>query len=203
MRHDFLDRYSRLHSPVHRLPAYAKLLAAVVLICAAVIVPAQQWSAFAAIWGVCLAATMAAKLPWRFVILRLLFLEPFALGIAGMAFFQENGVQVFAGILLKSTTTLLVVILLSNTTPFSSLLEVLRSVKVPPLLITVLALTYRYLFILIDEGERISRARESRTFRGGRTSAWFSGASLVGQLFVRSTERAERVFAAMSSRGWK
>ncbi|MGH7335236.1 MAG: CbiQ family ECF transporter T component [Candidatus Rokuibacteriota bacterium] len=26
---------------------------------------------------------------------------------------------------------------------------------------------------------------------------------MIGQLFVRSTERAERIYAAMASRGWQ
>ena len=34
MRHDFLDRYSRLDSPIHRLPATVKLIAALVLLVA-------------------------------------------------------------------------------------------------------------------------------------------------------------------------
>jgi cobalt/nickel transport system permease protein len=62
---------------------------------------------------------------------------------------------------------------------------------------------YRYLFVLVDEAERMQRARRSRTFTRLRTHAWESRASLVGQLFVRSTERAERIYAAMCARGWR
>jgi cobalt/nickel transport system permease protein len=203
MRHDFIDRYSRIRSPVHGISAAMKLFVAIVFICTAVVSPLRAWWIFLAVWGVLLAVTKIGKLPWRFVLWRLLLLEPFALGVAAMALFQKDGLTVFIGIFVKSTTTLLVVILLSNTTPFSELHGVLRRAGVPSLLITILALTYRYLFILIDESERITRARISRTFLPNRTSAWMSGASLVGQLFVRSTERAERVFAAMASRGWK
>jgi cobalt/nickel transport system permease protein len=62
---------------------------------------------------------------------------------------------------------------------------------------------YRYLFVLIDEAERLNRARSSRTFSASRLRRWHTLASLIGQLFVRSTERAERIYAAMSARGWK
>ena len=71
------------------------------------------------------------------------------------------------------------------------------------LLITVLALMYRYVFVVIDEVERLQRARASRTFLPGRAVAWRGGAGVVGQLFVRSSERAERVYAAMCARGWR
>jgi cobalt/nickel transport system permease protein len=47
------------------------------------------------------------------------------------------------------------------------------------------------------------RARASRTFNQGRLRAWGTLATVIGQLFVRSTERAERIYAAMIARGWQ
>jgi cobalt/nickel transport system permease protein len=94
-------------------------------------------------------------------------------------------------------------ILLSNTTRFTDILGVLREIGIPSLLVTVLALMYRYLFVLIDEAERMTRARASRTFAAGRLRLWKSAASVVSQMFIRSSERAERIYAAMLARGWK
>jgi cobalt/nickel transport system permease protein len=94
-------------------------------------------------------------------------------------------------------------ILLTSVTPFAELLRTLRTLGMPALLITVLALMYRYLFVLVDEAERMQRARRSRTFLVRRAQAWQSLATLAGQLFVRSTERAERIYAAMCARGWR
>jgi cobalt/nickel transport system permease protein len=65
------------------------------------------------------------------------------------------------------------------------------------------ALMYRYIFVLIDETQRMRRARLSRTFEKRRAPSWRSASAVIGQLFVRSTERAERIFAAMSARGWR
>ncbi|HTY59023.1 MAG TPA: energy-coupling factor transporter transmembrane component T, partial [Bacteroidota bacterium] len=72
----------------------------------------------------------------------------------------------------------------------------------PALLVTILALMYRYVFLLIDQAERMTRARASRTFMVRRTGRWKLAAGIVSQLFVRSTERAERIYAAMTARGW-
>jgi cobalt/nickel transport system permease protein len=94
-------------------------------------------------------------------------------------------------------------ILLSNTTPFSEVLRVLRHVRVPALLITTLALMYRYLFVLVDEGERMKRAHACRSFVRQRRFRWRTMATVAGQLFIRSTERAERIYAAMCARGWR
>jgi len=141
-----------------------------------------------------------SRIPPVFLARRLLLLEPVVLGVAVLALLQPGGLRVFATILTKSTLCLFTMILLSNTTPFAELLGVLRRVRFPALLITTLALMYRYLFVLADEAERMQRARQARTF--GRTR-WTVLATVLGQLFVRSTERAERIYAAMCARGWK
>jgi len=203
MRHDFLDRYSRLDSPIHRLPTTVKLLSTLCVISATVTLQFTHAWFFVIVAGVLLILSALTTIPWRFLFGRLMVLEPFALGIAVMALFQENGVFVFLSILTKSTLCLFTVILLSNTTPFSEILFSLKRFGVPKLLITILALMYRYLFVLIDETERLNRARSSRTFSNSPIRKWHTMASLIGQLFVRSTERAERIYAAMSARGWK
>jgi cobalt/nickel transport system permease protein len=69
--------------------------------------------------------------------------------------------------------------------------------------VTTLALLYRYLFVLVDEAERMHRARLARTFDRRRVSVWRMLGTVVGQLFVRSSERAERIYAAMCARGWR
>jgi cobalt/nickel transport system permease protein len=203
MRHDFLDRYSRLESPIHHLPAILKLLTALSFIIVTVSIPFRDHWLFLTLFGFLVVVSALSRIPWRFLIGRLVILEPFALGIAVMTLFQHDGYLVFLSILVKSTLCLFMMILMSNTTPFSEILVALHTVKIPSLLITILALAYRYLFVLIDEGERLQRARRSRTFVTTRTKHWVTLASLVGQLFVRSTERAERIYDAMMSRGWK
>jgi len=91
----------------------------------------------------------------------------------------------------------------ATTTPFPELLRVLRAIHTPALLVTTLALMYRYLFVLADEAQRMRRARQSRTLRPGRGRIWRLLATVVGQLFVRATGRAERIYAAMCARGWR
>jgi cobalt/nickel transport system permease protein len=203
MRHDFLDRFSRLESPIHHLPTAVKLVGALGLIAALITIPLTHLWFFAASAGLLCILTAVSRIPWKFILRRLILLEPFVLGIAIMALFQPGGLTVFLTVVVKSTLCLFTMILLSNTTPFAELLSTLRRVGFPRLLVTVLALLYRYIFVLIDEAERLSRARESRTFRKSQLQRWHSLASLIGQLFVRSTERAERIFAAMLARGWK
>jgi cobalt/nickel transport system permease protein len=145
----------------------------------------------------------ASRIPGGFLLRRLLLLEPLVIGVALLNLFQPDGWRTFGLLLARSNLCLLTMILLSNTTPFPEVLRVLESVHLPRIFITVLALMYRYLFVLVDEAERLQRARMSRTFSGGRRLQWMMSGNTIGQLFVRSTERAERIFLAMRARGWQ
>jgi cobalt/nickel transport system permease protein len=120
-----------------------------------------------------------------------------------LALFKPGGGETALRVLVRSNLSLAAMIILSSTTPFSEILELLRRLRMPALFVTTLSLLYRYMFVLVDQGERMMRARRSRTFGPRRRLAWRSGAGVVGQLFIRSTERAERVYAAMSARGWR
>jgi cobalt/nickel transport system permease protein len=203
MHHDFLDKYSRIDSPIHRSPAGVKSAVALAVVFAVVLAP-REWIFFYFAVAVGLSViAVVSRIPAGFLIRRIVFFEFFILIIALLALFQPGGYAKFGIVVLKSTLSLSTVLLLANSTPFSRLLGVLRRIRVPGAIITILALMYRYLFVLIDEAERIRRARESRTFERRKAGHWIVLASVLGQLFVRSTERAERIYAAMCARGWK
>ena len=203
MKHNFLDRYSRLDSGIHRQPAGLKLALALAVALTVVSAPRTAWLFFGVISLVLLTLAGISRLPVMFLLRRLLLLEPVVLGIAILSLLQPGGGVVFAGILTKGTLCLFTMILLANTTPFAALLAVLRRLRCPSILVTTLALMYRYLFVLMDETERMNRARRSRTFTRQHWWEWKILAGVIGQLFVRSTERAERIYAAMCARGWK
>jgi cobalt/nickel transport system permease protein len=203
MRFDPVDRYSRQSSPVHRLPAGAKLAIALALIVVVVTSPWSRWPVFAAAGaGLALAAALA-RLPAGFVFRRIVNLEPFVLGVALLALLQPGGGRIFAALVVKSTLCLWTMILLANTTPVAAMLRVLRTLRVPAILVTTLALLSRYLFVLADESQRMGRARASRTLAPSRRRTWRLLGQGLGVLFVRSSERAERIYAAMLSRGWQ
>jgi cobalt/nickel transport system permease protein len=203
MEHDFLDRYSRMSSPVHRLPASAKLVAALAIVVFLTWVPRGEWVWLQGAAVLLLAVTGLAGLPWGFVIRRLLFAELFVVGVAVMALLQPDGLRLFLFLVAKSTLCLLTMVLLANTTPFAELLRVLKAARVPALLVTTLSLMYRYMFVLLDESQRMRRARLSRTFTARQARSWRTRASVLGQLFIRSGERAERIYGAMCARGWR
>jgi cobalt/nickel transport system permease protein len=163
-----------------------------------------QWRAWfiGALMLLLLAALLSRIAIW-FLVRRLLLLSPFVLGVVAVNALQATGHARWLALAARSGICLFTVVLLANTTPFGKILGALRGARVPALLITTLALMHRYLFVLLDESERMRRARASRTFQRQRRVRWHVLATVVGQLFVRASERAERIYAAMCARGWK
>jgi len=203
MHHDFLDRHSRDESPIHRLPAGAKMTGALLAIGAIVTLPMRIGWFFVLASVALIVIAVTSRIPARFLVRRLLFLEPFVAGVAVLSLLREGGWVVVEGIVIRSTLSLVTILLLANTTPFSTMLEVLRKIHVSPTFITILALMYRYLFVLVDEMERMRRARMSRSFTRRNRGAWNMLSTTVGELFVRSSARAERIYSAMCARGWR
>lgn len=205
---EWLEAPIRSDSPVHRMPAAPKLALAFVLVLAVAASPLRSmpvlgWSLIAGAAAAWLIAWWASRIPARVLAIRLLLLEPFVIGVAILSWFQDDGAAVFLAILSKSTLCLAITVLLSLTTPIQQISRVLRKARVPALLVTTIILLYRYLFVLVEEMERMRLARASRTFRPTRRRTWWLTASMIGELFVRSSERAERIHAAMCARGWR
>lgn len=202
MHSHFSDTYSHLDSPVHRLPAMAKAVAALIFIILLVTLPPSPVM-FCIVGFLLIMIVAASNIPGIYIAKRLIFLEPFVLGVAVLTLFQPDGEMKFGVVVTRSSLCILTLLLLSNTTPFSDLLDVLKRARVPGLMITTLALMYRYLFVLKEESARMRSARACRTFTKSRRHTWHMLATVLGQLFVRSGERAERIYWAMCARGWK
>ncbi len=216
MKHAFLDEYSDLESPIHRLDPRVKLVGLVGLVVVCVTTPPHLYAAFAAYLGLEIALVLMSRLPARHVLKRMLVVLPFVLMVAAfIPFFSRgggsynlgpvrvsgHGLTVLWNVAVKSTVSVLAVILLSSTTPFPDLLRALEKMRAPRLLTSLLSFTYRYIFVLVDEMQRMRRARDSRGWSG----RWLWQSKVIGHmiaaLFLRSYERGERVYAAMLARG--
>ena len=87
----------------------------------------------------------------------------------------------------------------------------MRAVRVPRLMVAIFGLMWRYLFVLVDEALRLLRARVARSsntgfpgLRTGGSLAWRAqtAGGMAGNLFMRSLERSDRIYAAMLARGY-
>ncbi|UCH79400.1 MAG: cobalt ECF transporter T component CbiQ [Candidatus Coatesbacteria bacterium] len=221
MRHEFLDKHSERAGPLHRLDARAKTVAvALILLGLNVLRMPPAWLGAAAA-GLLLAAVIASRLPLGYVFRRAAVVLPFAVIIGAFlpfttegravwypaafgygALVTAEGLRLYATVISKAYLSLAYVILLLATTPFRALLRSLAWFRVPAFFLSLLSFTYRYIFVLVDEIERLQRAWTARYFGRRRAAQFRALGPAVGALFVRSYERAERVWAAMLSRGY-
>jgi cobalt/nickel transport system permease protein len=179
-------------------------MATALLIIAGTVAAPAHWQAwFATIAALLLVTAWASRISFGFLLRRLVLLSPFVAGVIVANALRPDFHGNWRLLAARSGLCLFTVILLSNSTPFGQMLAVLQRVHVPPLLITTLALMHRYLFVLVEESERMRRARASRTLGRSRRARWRVLGSVVGQLFLRASERAERIYDAMCARGWK
>ncbi len=201
---DGVGHYHHRHdTTMSRLPAGLKLGIALGMIIGTVLAPPPAAGWFAATAVVLAGAVALGRVPVLFLLKRLAWLSPFVLSVALVNAWQAGSRGRWEMVAAKSAICLLTVIVVSNTTPFSQILRVLREARVPRLLVTTIALMHRYLFVLVEEAERMRRARAGRTFARARGARWHALSTVVGQLFVRASERAERIYDAMCARGWK
>lgn len=120
----------------------------------------------------------------------------------GPARISKDGVALLLDASARSWTAALCLVSLSASTPFNRILEGLAKLRLPPSLVATTAFAHRYAFALFEDASRMKTAMESRMY-GAR---WLYGAGavggLIGALFLRSLDRAERVHQAAVSRGF-
>lgn len=104
-------------------------------------------------------------------------------------------------IFVKAVTAAWFMFLLVLTTPMTHLAR-LASKVLPSWLADTLILASRYFFLFFDEAQRMVRAMNARGSPPLRKRVTLV-ANVMASLFVRSYERAERVYVAMSSRGYR
>jgi len=93
--------------------------------------------------------------------------------------------------------------LLILTTKFSHIIRSMDKLKLPRIFIVMTAITYRFIFLFINEAYRMILAKDSRTTtKESRLQNLRSLTSMFSTLFVRAYEKGERVYLAMLARGF-
>jgi len=218
LKHAFLDHHSRIDSPIHRLDAKAKIIVFFAFILVGVSSPPSSFSLFALLAVGLVTMTLVARLPLGHMMKKVLIVLPFIFFVAlSVPFIRRDGGEPFAfcglsvsrsGLLIlwnalaKASLGVFSIILLYSTTTFPKLVKGMEQLRLPRVFTVLFSFMYRYSFILIDEVQRMKRARDSRCFGGAWLWQVRTIGHMVGTLFVRSYHRGERVYLAMLSRGY-
>lgn len=208
-----LDRLSCQDTVIHRLDPRVKVIAAFLFVITVISYPKNEVVALAPYVLYPVILVSLGDIPVLFLLKKLLVLSPFAVFI-GMfnPLFDAGTVTVlgtelsagwvsFLSILVKFSLTISAAMLLIATTSFPGVCHALRRFGLPALFVSQLLFLYRYLFVLAEEAMRMVRARDMRSF-GRRGTDARTAVRIIGTLFLRTVERAERIYRAMLSRGF-
>jgi len=222
LHHVMLDHFAAGQTPVHRLDPAVKTVAAMAVILATVLVGRDHFLPLVPLAAALAAYHAVGRIPLGYAAKRLLIVSPLAAAVAILFPFLESGSAVWslsvggwviqvtdagclraANLLAKFFLSVWAALLLVSTTRFQDLLHAFERLRVPRLLVTQLAFMYRYLWVLSDEMMRLRMARAARDGGAGPWRLRFhSRTGLLGVLFLRTYDRAERVYWAMAARGF-
>ncbi|MBN2388256.1 MAG: cobalt ECF transporter T component CbiQ [Anaerolineales bacterium] len=225
----FLDPFRPRLSPVHALDPRVKLVLALAYILTVALTPVGAWPVYFLLLAVILSVGILSALGLGFIQRRALLALPFMLAAVPIIFTNgetalfsfplgtwtltgyAEGLARFASVALKSWLSVQAAVVLASSTSFPDLLQAMRAIRIPRLLVAMFGLMWRYLFVLVDEALRLMRARAARSGQGaeavhrsGGSMAWQArvAGGMAGNLFLRAFERSDRIYMAMVARGY-
>jgi len=209
-----LDRLASQDTAVHRLDPRAKVVTTIVFLVTVVsfgkydILPMLPFALFPIVMA------SEGRLPTRFLSRKLLAVAPFALVIGFFNPWLDREIIAYLGglgisggwisyfsIVLRFLLTTSAALVLIGTTGMMGVCMAIERLGAPDVFATQLLFLYRYIFVLGEEAMRMSRARALRSF-GSRGTGIRTYTQMLGQLLIRTYERAQRIYLAMKCRGF-
>ena len=210
-----LDILADKNSVIHRLSPGSKLLVTVVYIFFVVSFGKYDLSRLLFMVFYPILLFQLSQIPVRTCFRKLRIVLPLvcAVGLFNPFFdrapaFTIGGFTVTGGmismvtLMMKGVFCLMASFLLIATTRIEAICQVLRRIHVPSMLVTLLLLTFRYVTLMTEEVSVMTQAYSLRApgQKGIHYKAW---GSFLGQLLLRSMDRAEELYSSMQLRGYQ
>lgn len=212
LRH--LDELARGTTVIHRLNPCAKLVTTLLFILAVTSFSRYDIAGLIPFFLFPVVLINVADIPVKLLVRRIALTLPFILliGIFNPLLDHSPALQIgsvtissgwisFLSIIIRSVLAVSAALILIATTGMNGIGTALLKLRVPKLLVVQLLFMYRYLYILIEEVARTLQAYTLRSCRKNGVSYRVVG-SLMGQLLLRTIDRAERIYVAMLCRGF-
>jgi cobalt/nickel transport system permease protein len=205
-------------SPIHRLDPRAKIIGFLGVTFVAVSTPLGQWPVYLACGAMLALLAAAARIPPREIWRRSRVVIPLVLFVAvflpfvrsggeeyglGPISVSAEGLRTFGEVAAKATLGTVSAVLLGATTTFPAVLRGLERLRVPRVFTLIAAFMYRYLFVIVDEVQRMRAGLTSRAYRPRHLLHTSAIGRVVTALFLRTFARSERVYLAMAARGYR
>lgn len=182
-----------------------KLLAAMIYIFGVISLSTPSMAIVAYVISVIMAVGMG--IAFSLLVKRYLIIAPFLL-LMTVPLLLGQGIPLaidhvsFAALLvIKALTSMTVISILLDTQSLEQFMNSLAHLKVPPVLITIFMLSYRYVYLFLDDIQKMQIAAKSRFFNGGiGIKSLKTYGQLTGCLLIKSLDRSDHVYEAMASR---
>ncbi len=158
-------------------------------------------------------ALSLAEIPYAMILKRVWIALPFCLfaGLSNVLLETSTvamigyiavsaGVMSLLAMVFRTLLCVSAVLILVAVTPFAELTGQMRRLHIPNILVSLFEMTYRYIGTLLSEAFSMFTAYKLRSNHKGLEMRYMG--SFVGQLFIRSFDRAERIYHAMKCRGY-
>ncbi len=210
----FMDTLASGDSLLHRLDPRVKLITTLIFIVSVVSFDKYEFSALIPFLIYPAVLISVGNLPLGYILRKLLVVSPFAILVGIFNPFMDRGILFYIGsigisggwvsflsIILRFVLTVTAALILVSLTGFNAVCESLTKFGVPRPFVVQLLFFYRYIFVLTDEAERMSRAESLRSFNSKAIHLKIF-IPLIGHLLLRTFDRAERIYRAMCCRGF-
>jgi cobalt/nickel transport system permease protein len=210
------EPFAEGNSVIHRIDPRFRVVAATLL--SIIIALSFKVEALVAALAIACVTLVVARLDPRKVVRRLAVVAGFLVLLwlvlpithrgtpqftVGTLILTREGLLLALQITLKSFSILALLIALVATMSVATLGNALHRLGVPGKFTQLLMVSYRYIFVIEQEYQRLVRAAKIRGFQPGTNlHTYRTYAYLAGMLFVRASLRARRVYQAMLCRGF-
>lgn len=208
-----MEEHSRRASPMHAIHPVAAVATAAGFIVTVMSFDRYALSALAPLLLYPVAVIALSGISPSVVLKPLLLVEPLVILIGLANLWVDDGAVALGGIVfsrgwlallsLAAKTGLAVTgaLLLAGILGMDRLAAGMLQLRVPKIFVLQLMLTFRYIWVLLDEAARLATAYFLRA-NGRRSIAFRDWGTLAGNLLLRTYDRAERVHQAMVLRGF-
>lgn len=209
-----LEQLAAGRTAVHRLHPAVKIIVTVIYILCVVSLERHSLGRLAPFLMYPAVVMAAADIPYRMILPRAAAALPFCIfaGVSNLIIEREPwtrlgaltlsaGEMSFLVLLARTVLCVSAVLILVAVTPFSELTGQLRRMHVPAVFVRLFEMIYRYVGVLVEETSTMLTSYRLRAGGAKWPDIKHFGA-FIGQLLLRSVDRAERVYHAMLCRGY-
>ncbi len=209
-----MDEMANRSSPVHELSPLVKLLSTVAYIFFVVSFNKYNLNGLIVMVLYPVVIYQVSGTSIRACFYKLRFILPLVCAVGLFNPFFDKRIMLYIGsiavsggtismltLMLKGILCIMQSFVLIATTSFDSICLALRRIHIPAFIVTLLLLTYRYISVMMEEVAVMTDAYMLRApgQKGIHVSAW---GSFLGQLLLRSMDKAEEIYSGMQLRGF-